>query len=227
MEIRVALEAAASAAALGSAKGEDRIAKVLWDDETADMSMEAILILTELKTAFAREQLQRIASHNAWRDDERRQAAIWGLGKAGLKSYGDLLPFIADTEENAAFHAIAAFAPDTPKAVIEKLVALLVKGEQRTAPAASEALRVIANATVLDSLVEAINDKAGKVDWAVATIGRLPPDMVRAHLKGSPLLDRLEPMLLLAPGANWLANEDTLSNMAFLLKQEPYHRADA
>jgi hypothetical protein len=43
---------------------------------------------------------------------------------------------------------------------------------------------------------------------------------VRAHLKGSPLLDRLQPMLLLAPGANWLANEDALSDMAFLLKQE-------
>jgi hypothetical protein len=51
-EIRVSLEAAASATALGSAKGEGLIAKILWDDETADMSMEAILILTELKTAL-------------------------------------------------------------------------------------------------------------------------------------------------------------------------------
>jgi hypothetical protein len=117
-EIRIALEAAASAAALGSAEGEGRIAKILWDNETADMSMEAILILTELRTAFAREQLQRIASQDQWRDDERRQAAIWGLGKAGLKSYSDLVPFIADPEENAAFHAIAGFGVDTPEAVI-------------------------------------------------------------------------------------------------------------
>jgi hypothetical protein len=46
------------------------------------------------------------------------------------------------------------------------------------------------------------------------------PDIVRARLNGSPLLERLQPMLLLAPGANWLANEDVLSDMAFLLKQE-------
>ena len=182
--------------------------------------MEAILILTELKTAFAREQLQRIASHGAWREDERRQAAIWGLGKAGLKSYGDLLPFITDTEENAAFHAIAGFGSDTPKAVIDKLIALLLQGDPRTAPAASEVLRVIANAEVLNSLVEAINTKTGNTDWALATIGRLPPDLVRAQLKDSPLLEKLQPMLLLAPGASWLADENALSDMAFLLKQE-------
>src|SRR5690606_37044554 len=93
-----------------------------------EMSMEAILILTELKTAFAREQLRSAAGDVRFRGDERRQAAIWGLGKAGLKSYGDLVPFIGDDEENAAFHAIAAFGADTPKPVIEELVSVLLDG---------------------------------------------------------------------------------------------------
>jgi len=56
-------------------------------------------------------------------------------------------------------------------------------------------------------------------EWALATIGRLPPDMVRAHLQGSPLLDQLAPMLLIAEGANWMSGEDAMTDMAFLLKQ--------
>ena len=42
-EERVALEAAGSAAALGSRLGEERISAVLWDDRRSDLSMEAIL----------------------------------------------------------------------------------------------------------------------------------------------------------------------------------------
>lgn len=219
-ETRVALEMAAAAAHFGSARGEDLIAKALWNNENAEMSMEAILILAELNTAFAYDLLRRGAMHEPWRKDERRQAAIWGLGKTGLRSYDDLLPYIDDPEENVAFHAIAGFGPDTPRSVIEKLAVILVQGDSRRAPAASEALRVIASTEVLDVLAASAKTNSGNGDWALATIGRLPPDMVRARLAGSPLLDRLAPMLLLAPGASWLANEDVLSNMSFLLKQE-------
>lgn len=219
-EIRVALEASGSAAALGSAKGEERVATALWSDASSEMSMEAILILTELKTAFAREQLRRAAGDERFRGDERRQAAIWGLGKAGLKSYDDLVPFIGDSEENAAYHAIAAFGPDTPKGVIEKLVVALIEGDPRKSPAASEALRMINNPVVLECLVEAVQAKSGRTNWVLATIGRLSPDMVRTRLKGSPLLDRLEPMLLFAPDSNWLTNDKAVADFAFLLKQE-------
>lgn len=218
-EIRVVLEAAGSAAALGSAKGQERIAAVLWDDASAEMSMEAILILTELKTAFAREMLRQVASSERFHGDERRQAAIWGLGKAGLNSYSDLVPLISDVDENVAYHAIVAFGADTPKPVIEMLVGILLKDEPRSAPAASEALRAIGTPSVLECLVEAEKTKAGNTNWVVATIGRLPPDMVRAYLKGTPLLDRLEPMLLLAADTNWLANEEAATDMAFLHKQ--------
>ncbi len=220
-EIRVALEAAGSAAALGSNKGEDRIAAVLWDNgNVVEMSMEAILILTELRTVFAREQLQRAAGDARFLHDERRQAAIWGLGKAGLKSYGDLVRFIGDEDEDAAFHAIAGFGPDTPRSVIEQLVGVLATGDPRAAPAASEALRVIGSPAVLESLVAAANAGGQCVDWVLATIGRLSPEMVRAHLQYTALFDRLKPMLLVARGANWLATEEAATDLAFLLKQK-------
>lgn len=219
-EIRVGLEAAASAAALGSNMGEERIVEMLWADRgAAEMSMEAILILTELENEFAREQLQRAAGDARFLGDERRQAAIWGLGKAGLKSYGELVPFIGDDEENAALHAIAAFGSDTPKTVIDELVNILLNGDQRQAAAASEALRVVGSVVVLQSLVVAVSAGGQRSNWLLATIGRLSPDMVRGELKGTSLLERLQPMLLVARGANWLANEEAANDMAFLLKQ--------
>ena len=92
-------------------------------------------------------------------------------------------------------------------------------GDPQRAPGASEALRVIDSPAVLESLVEASNTKTGRTDWVLATIGRLSPDMVRAHLRGSALLERLEPMLLVAQGANWLANEQATTDLTFLLKQ--------
>ena len=181
--------------------------------------MEAILILTELKNEFAREQLRLAAGDVRFRHDERRQAAIWGLGKAGLKSYRELLPFIADDEDNVAFHAIAAFGPDTPEDVIDLLVAILMDGDARRAPAASGALRIVDSVSVLKSLVAAVNAGGHGNNWLLATMGRLSPDMVRAELRGTTLLERLQPMLLLAGQENWLANEEASDDMAFLLKQ--------
>jgi len=218
-EPRVALEAAGSAAFLESDKGQEYITDVLWGDGPVDLSMEAILILTELATAFARNELVRIAGAQEFEGDERRQAALWGLGKAGLKSYGDLVPFIGDEEENVAYHAIAGFGPDTPQEVIAALIERLLTGDPQIAPGASEALRVIGGEEVLRQLNQAAQSNAGVREWALATIGRLPPDMVRDNLQGSPLLDQLAPMLLIAEGANWLSGEDAMTDMAFLLKQ--------
>jgi hypothetical protein len=214
---RVSLEAAASATVLGLAKGEERLRAVLWSEGSAELSMEAILILTELKTPFARQELRRAASQ--FIGDERRQAAIWGLGKTGLKSYSDLVPFISDAEENVSYHAIVAFGSDAARPVIEQLVEILIAGEPRTAAAASEALRVIGSAETLACLTRAANESRGRKDWVLATLGRLPPDMVREHLKGTPLLERLGPMLLVAHGGGWLTTEDAVTDIAFLVKQ--------
>ena len=220
-EERVALEAAGSAAALGSEFGQEQITRFIWNnDHRPELRMEAVFILTELgHTPFTREQLNRVVTDPRFEGDELRQAAVWAFGKAGLKCYEDVLPFIDDADEDLALHAIGAFGADTPRPVIDCLVQDLIVGYPRRAPAASEALRVIASDEVLQALVTATNAGQPVPDWIVATLGRLPPDRVRAALHDSPLLFRVTPMLLTAEGANWLASESIGTDIAFLLKQ--------
>ena len=220
-EERVALEAAGSAAALGSEFGQERITRFIWDEDSRpELRMEAVFILTELgRSPFTREQLNRVAADPCFVGDELRQAAVWALGKAGLKCYEDLLSFIDDADENPALHAIGAFGADTPRPVIGRLVQDLIAGHPRRAPAASEALRIIASDEVLQALVTAAAERQLAPDWIIATLGRLPPDRVRAALRDSPLLDRVSPMLLTAEGARWLASESVATDIAFLLKQ--------
>jgi hypothetical protein len=215
-EERVSLEAAGASAALGSALGQEQISKVVWGQGRQDLRMEAVLILTELGSPFARTELIRVAGEQKFAGDEIRQAAVWGLGKAGLKAYDQLPAFIADKDENLALHAIVAFGPDTPENIIRTLIADLVKADPTRAPAVSEALRLIAGETVVKCLIETA---AGGHDWVLATLGRLPPSLVKPALAGSELLKKLAPMLLLSEGANWLASEDRVMDIAFLTKQ--------
>ena len=217
-EVRIALEAAGTAAAMGSGHGEALIETILAGD-AVDMSMEAIFVLTELKTKFARDLLIRVASENNFVGDERRQAALWGLGKTGHRAYGNLVPYIADEEENVALHAVAGFGNDTPIEVIKQIIPLLISGEQRQASAASETLRHIGGRDVFKCLIEVIDGQSDKAVWALTTLGRLDPALVRSELGGSPVLDLVEPLLNLTPGVNWLVNENTASSLAFLHKQ--------
>jgi hypothetical protein len=218
-ELRVALEAAGTATALGSAKGQDFVADTLQSNENKQLSMEAIFILTEVKGAFANEMLNSVAGAAELRGDERRHAAVWGIGKAGLKAYADLVPFVADPEENMAYHAISAFGSDTPDAVIDALIDMLIGGDEVAAPAASEALLVIGSDSALARLLVAANTVNDGRDWLLATIGRFPPHMVRDMLAGTPLLDHLAPMLLVAEGANWTSRGEAKNDLRFLLKQ--------
>lgn len=224
IEHRVALEAAGSAAALGSEFGKEQIIRFVWDnDDRPELRMEAVFVLTELgHNTFTREQLNRVVADPRFEGDELRQAAVWALGKAGLKCYEDILPFIDDADENLALHAIGAFGADTPRPVIDALVQDLVAGDPRRAPAASEALRIIASDEALHALVMAATARQPVPDWIVATLGRLPADRVRAALLDSPLLERIAPMLLTAKGAHWLASEAIGTDIAFLLKQNLY-----
>ena len=220
-EERVALEAAGAAAALGSEFGQEQVMRFVWDNhERPELRMETVFILTELgNNPFTRDQLGRVVSDPRFEGDELRQAAVWALGKAGLKSYEDVLPFIDDADENVALHAIGAFGTDTPQRVIERLVQDLVASDVRRAPAASEALRIIGSEEVLQALLTVANTQQPVPEWVIATLGRMRPDRVRAVLQGSPLLQQISPMLLTAQGAHWLASENIGADIAFLLKQ--------
>jgi hypothetical protein len=215
-EERVALEAAGSLAALGSDLGQDSIGAVLWGDGRNDFRMEAVLILTELGSPFARTELALVAGDDRFEQNEIRQAAVWGLGKAGLKAYDEILPFIAHQDENLAAHAIVAFGADTPEDVIRALAQALIDGEPRRAAAASEVLRLIGNETTLRVLIEAA---VGGNEWVIATLGRLPAEAVRPAIAGTNLSQQVAPLLLLGEGSNWLASEDRVMDIAFLTKQ--------
>ena len=186
-EDRVALEAAGTAAALDSELGRERISELIWhNDDRPDLRMEAVFILTELgPNPFTREQLNRIARDPVFEGQEARQAAVWGLGKAGLKSYEDLLAFIDHADEDTALHAIAGFGADAPQAVIDRLVHDLVTGDPRRAPAASEALRIIGSEAVLHAVIAAAQAQHIIPGWVLATLGRLPPENVRQQVSGS------------------------------------------
>lgn len=212
---RVKLEIAATAAQLQMAEGWACIRETLFAADVS-LSMESILILTELKLPDARTLLVEAARRFV--KDERRQAAIWGLGRFGHTSYDDLLPYIADEDENVALHAIQAFGPDASEQTITKLMNILLGGDRRAAPAAATALRVIASDAVIDSLSKAASGSK-EVNWALAALGSLPVELVRAKLSDPKMLARLEPLLLLAPGNTWITAEERISDRAFLARQ--------
>lgn len=214
-EQRVALEAAGAAAVLGSTIGQKKIEEVLWREGPPEMRMEAVLILTELGSPFAKAELEKVASAEDFEDNEIRQAAVWGLGKAGLRSYDSVRPFIDDRDDNVAMHAIMAFGRDTPPSVIEKLVHDLQSNGRRAA-AASEALRLIGT----DFAVNRLAVEKPVHDWIIATLGRMSPDLVRSVLQGKPLLQQVEPILLLNEVNNWLGSESRVLDLAFLSKQD-------
>jgi len=218
-EPRVALEVAGSAAKLGSASGEDRIVEILANPTLPYLPMEAVFILTELKSPFAKQQLVALATNDQLHGDERRQAAVWGLGKAGIKAYDEIVQLISSNDENVAMHAIVAFGEDTPEPVLRGLVQNVIDGETRRAAAASEALRLIASEAAIRLLADAA---LGGSIWALATLGRISPQRVKPVTDGSILEEKLAPMLLLSEGANWLASEDRVLDIAFLSKQNLY-----
>ena len=218
---RVRLEAAGSAAHFGSNLGQDAISEFIWSGDSPDeFRMEAVLILVELgHSAFTRDVLSAVARHRNFFGNEIRQAAVWGLGKGGLGAYEELIPYIADTEENVALHAIAAFDHMAPARVIARLIEGLIAGDERLAPAASEALRIIGSHAAINALVAAYEQTGRERTWILATLGRMQPDRVRTTARGHRLLMLLEPMFLTAPSANWLSSDKTAGDIRFLLAQ--------
>ena len=217
---RVALEMAASAARLGAPFGVERISAAVWSHPRADLRMEGLLILSELGTAFAAEELHRVATSAEFAGSELRQAAVWGLGRAGAGEYERLVDFIADEDVGVALHAIAAYGPGTPTKAIEGLVSRLVSGTPRVRAAAASALQTIGSAAALEATVRAVRQYPEAAPWLLATLGRFPGDWVRSALaEDASLLSRVEPLLVLESAENWLARSTVATDLRFLLAQ--------
>lgn len=170
---RVALEMAASAARIGADAGVEHIVAVVTNHARGDLRMEAVLILSELGTAIAAQELKRIAVAPELVGNELRQAATWGLGKAGCRAYAELLDLLGDQDDAVALHAIAAFGTDTPAEVIASLVEMLRGENPRARAAASEALRLVGGDLVLRALIDAARVHGARRAWILATLGRL------------------------------------------------------
>jgi HEAT repeat protein len=156
---RVWLELAASAARIGAEFGMESVSSIIWNHERIDLRMEGVLILTELSTESTAKELVRIAKGKEFVGSEIRQAAVWGMGKAGSHSYRRLIEFISDDEEGVALHAISAFGPDTPADVINELVLLLENGSPRNQAAASAAIKTINSDMAIRKVIRAAKKK--------------------------------------------------------------------
>lgn len=223
-DLRVALEVASTAAGLGVPFAAEFIHDVIHGESDGPMRMEAIFVVTELgrrgQLEFAIAELDSIAGDRArFGKDEARQAAVWGLGHAGVRAYAKLLPYLTDPEENVALHAIAAFGTDTPDVVIAGLINGMLTGEPMRAASCSAALHIIGSNTVINALASAAATGHARRAWIISTLGRLAEASVRAALKGNPLLAELEPLLLSSSPSNWLAQEEASASLAFLAKQ--------
>lgn len=219
-EERVLLETAASGIALGLHEAQECLLSFIYEREREDLKMEAVFILTELKNQFSEEELFKIAQDKdkVFSKSELRPAAVWGLGKAGTKSYDKLLQFIDDENPDVATHAITGFDKDVPTVTIDHLVSLLLCGSRRTAAAASEVLRIIGTEHVITSLLSASNNTSEFSEWVIATLGRI--SNVSNYLSESDYVYKfIRPLIILSEDENWLTHEIEAEKIRLLLKQ--------
>ena len=214
-DARVALEAAGSLAKLGDPGGLVEIVAAIMQPREDYLPMEAVFVLSEQRTSplasDAEQALVNIASNNEYGINEIRQAAIWGLGRAGLKAYRRLLDFLDAENEDERIHAAVAFAPELPSEVVRALVAILAddNASERKKSSAAYVLSTLLDRRIavaeLIALARSGNDAAKM--WARAVLGSLPPEATAQALAGDPLAQEIRPLQLLAPGRNWTRNE--------------------
>jgi len=219
-EPRTALEIAGALAKLGGPEGFDHLsASTRRVDEAfpAYLRMEAVLILSEIDDARSTQILDDVAHDRALLGNELRQAAVWGLGKAGTRAYERLVPYVADDEADVALHAIAGFGSDAPRSVVEALAALLSEGAPRATAGASEALRLIGSRQAAETLNQLAS--AGGNPWIIATLGRIPKAVLSGCSLTNDVARAIAPVTLLTEDANWISSRSVATDFQFLLQQ--------
>jgi hypothetical protein len=221
-EPRTALEIAGALARLGADRGFEYLADATRreaDGFPAYLRMEAVLILSELPSVLATSALDAVAGSADLKGDELRQAAVWGLGRRGVRSYAHVVKYIADEEDDVALHAIAALGQEAPRSVIEKLAQILVdSSDARARAAASEALRLIGSSDVAEVLVGLASSNASP--WVLATLGRLPKAVLSSAQLPPQVAQAIDPVSLLSESNNWLVARTIATDFQFLLQQD-------
>lgn len=228
LEHRVRLEAAASAARLGSSDGLAILRQAIQAPAIEYLAMEAVLILAEYKDTLVEDECAAIliecANNAALAEPELRQAAIWGLGSTGLRRYNELLPFLNADNEDERIHAVAAFGSDLEAATIRQLVDTLSNPQstERTRASISFVLSRLDNQQqIIPLLVELLRSQDQQVvNWASSILGQLDVATVNIVIQDQTLLDSLRPIQLLNPSQNWTREDTSLGRIAFVSKQK-------
>jgi len=224
---RVKLEAAVALLRLNDRNGLE-ILRAAIEHPTVDyLRMEAILALAEFRDHMLAPQcaelLAETASKEALLGDESRQAAIWGLGKDGLRSYRKLLSLLDTTDDNELIHAVNAFGSDTDVALVDDLIDAVIRGNSsaRLRSSASFILaRSIPPANVVPRLVARYNTSHGEAkNWILATLGQMDPTPTAQWLTNSGLEALLAPFYLTAPETNWTRSAELIDSLTFVRKQ--------
>lgn len=220
-EPRTALEIAGALARLGEGAGFDFLAEAT-QKEGADfpgyLRMEAVLILSEVPDRRSAILLDAVAGGRSLKGDELRQAAVWGLGRRGIKSYEHAVKYIADEEDDVALHAIAALGSDASRAIVDTLAMMLVQAPSpRSCAAASAALRMIGSADVAHALMQLVRTGS---PWVLATLGRLPKAVLAGAKLPASVSQMIEPVQVLSDPSNWLVERSIATDFQFLLQQD-------
>lgn len=226
-EGRVALEAAATLTRLGSDHGLELLRAAIDDPQVPFLRMEAVLALSELYgTPLATpcaDLLTEYAQAEALAGDEIRQAAIWGLGKDGLRAYARLLAFLDAPAEKELIHAVCAFGPDADAALADHLIAVLADqaAPERKQASASFVLARTIPANISAPRLVALRTHVSAVtrDWALATLGQMSPAAIRGYVADPALATQLRPLQLTSPETNWTRSEQITDMLAFVRKQ--------
>jgi hypothetical protein len=226
-EGRVRLEAAATLVRLGNDHGLALLRAAVNEPQVPFLRMEAILALSELHgtplVGRCAKMLAEYAQAEALLDDEARQAAIWGLGKDGLRTYARLLALLDAQADEELVHAVCAFGPDADAAIADQLVAVLTDEsapERKRASASFVLARTIPAAISAPRLV-ALRTHASAVtrDWALATLGQMSPAAIRGYVADPALTAQLRPLQLTSPETNWTRSEQIVDTLKFVRKQ--------
>ena len=226
-EGRVALEAAASLVRLGDAHGIELLRNAIENPRVEYLRMESFLALSEFHASeLARpcaELLAEYASNEEFAGDELRQAAIWGLGKDGLRDYVRLLVFLDVPSDEERVHAVCAFGSDMNAEIVDELASVLTNpdsSDRKIAGASYILAKTVPARLSVPRLVQIRNHPSQRTrHWVVATLGQMSPTSIRLHVNDADLAAQLVPFQLTSEETNWTRSDQITEMLTFVRKQ--------